>query len=404
MNNMELLSDTGILTRIRQETRDIFYHGFENYMTYAFPEDELRPLTCGPLTRDRENPAHIELNDVLGNYSLTLIDSLSTLAIIASSPPKKAQDKALTYFQDGIAQLIDQYGDGTEGESGEGLRARGFDVDSKVQVFETVIRGVGGLLSAHQFAVGDLPIRGYDATTETKDGKKGIHWDNGLVYDGQLLRLAHDLARRLLPAFHTATGLPYPRVNLRHGVPFYANSPLNMDAEEGQCPRIASGSAEITETCTAGAGSLVLEFSTLSRLTGDRRFENAAKTAFWAVWQRRSSIGLLGSGIDAETGHWVSPYTGVSLGARTSSLVADLYHRLEPVSTASSNMPLSLMSSSRGCLSTIHLPPKILRRPSYKYGKNRMPLSSTIYTVVNSFNTHITCKWISTLVPYGPFG
>lgn len=301
-----------VLINIRQETRDIFYHGFENYMTHAFPEDELKPLSCAPLTRDRANPAHIELNDVLGNYSLTLIDSLSTLAIIASSPPQKAQDKALSLFQDGISQLIDYYGDGTEGASGQGLRARGFDVDSKVQVFETVIRGVGGLLSAHQFAVGDLPIRGYDATAETKHGESGIYWSNGLTYNGQLLRLAHDLARRLLPAFDTATGLPYPRVNLRHGVPFYYNSPLNTDAEEGQCPRTPSESVEITETCSAGAGSLVLEFSTLSRLTGDTRFEDAAKTAFWAVWQRRSSIGLLGSGIDAETGNWVSPYTGVS--------------------------------------------------------------------------------------------
>ncbi|TID27632.1 glycoside hydrolase family 47 protein [Venturia nashicola] len=302
------------LRSLRQETRDIFYHGFENYMRYAFPEDELKPLSCAPLTRDRANPAHIELNDVLGNYSLTLIDSLSTLAIIASSPPQKAQDKALGLFQDGISQLIDQYGDGTDGPSGQGLRARGFDVDSKVQVFETVIRGVGGLLSAHQFAVGDLPIRGYDASTKTKHGETGIHWKNGFVYNGQLLRLAHDLAKRLLPAFHTATGLPYPRVNLRHGVPFYSNSPLNVDLEDGQCPRTPPANAEVTETCSAGAGSLVLEFSTLSRLTGDTRFEDAAKTAFWAVWQRRSSIGLLGSGIDAETGDWVSPYTGIGAG------------------------------------------------------------------------------------------
>ncbi|QDS72860.1 hypothetical protein FKW77_007310 [Venturia effusa] len=302
------------LRSLRQETRDIFYHGFENYMRYAFPEDELRPLSCAPLTRDRANPAHIELNDVLGNYSLTLIDSLSTLAIIASTPPQKAQDKALSLFQDGILQLVEQYGDGTDGVSGQGSRARGFDLDSKVQVFETVIRGVGGLLSAHQFAVGDLPIRGYKATATTKHGKTGIHWTNGLIYNGQLLRLAHDLAKRLLPAFHTATGLPYPRVNLRHGVPFYSNSPLNVDAEDGQCPRTPPANAEVTETCSAGAGSLVLEFSTLSRLTGDLRFEDAAKTAFWAVWQRRSSIGLLGSGIDAETGDWVSPYTGIGAG------------------------------------------------------------------------------------------
>ncbi|KAF2623094.1 glycoside hydrolase family 47 protein [Macroventuria anomochaeta] len=317
---------------LRQETRDIFYHGFDNYMNHAFPEDELRPLTCGPLTRDRQNPAHIEVNDVLGNYSLTLVDSLSTLAIFAStSPPhsrggnkhagsrlagsKLAGNKALDDFQDGIKALVDHYGDGTPGPGGAGKRARGFDLDSKVQVFETTIRGVGGLLSAHQFAVGDLPIRGYQAKVEVRKARQGIFWPNGLVYDGQLLRLATDLANRLLPAFHTPTGLPYPRVNLRHGVPFYADSPLNMDPEHGQCSTHPNDKpAEITETCSAGAGSLVLEFTTLSRLTGDPKYEKVAKDAFWAVWHRRSSIGLLGAGIDAETGQWVSPYTGIGAG------------------------------------------------------------------------------------------
>ena len=284
-------------------------------MKYAFPEDELRPVSCGPLTRDRDNPAHIELNDVLGNYSLTLIDSLSTLAILASSPPsKKGPNKALNDFQDGVALLVDYYGDGTKGTEGQGKRARGFDLDSKVQVFETVIRGVGGLLSAHLFATGDLPIRGYHPIIKTTQGRTGVIWKNGLIYDGQLLRLAHDLAERLLPAFHTATSIPYPRVNLRSGVPFYANSPLNMDPEHGECPTSPPANAEITETCSAGAGSLVLEFTTLSRLTGDSRFESAAKDAFWAIWTRRSSIGLIGSGIDAESGQWVSPYTGIGAG------------------------------------------------------------------------------------------
>lgn len=286
-------------------------------MEHAFPEDELRPLTCAPLTRDRQNPAHIEVNDVLGNYSLTLIDSLSTLAILASSPPpaKRGRNQPLEDFQDGIKLLVENYGDGSTGPAGQGARARGFDLDSKVQVFETVIRGVGGLLSAHLFAVGDLPIRGYDAKVQKKKRREGIFWRNGLVYDGQLLRLATDLADRLMPAFHTPTGLPYPRVNLRHGVPFYANSPYNNDAEHGQCSKDPHDKGtEITETCTAGAGSLVLEFSTLSRLTGEPRYEIAAKDAFWAVWSRRSSIGLLGAGIDAETGQWVSSYTGIGAG------------------------------------------------------------------------------------------
>lgn len=315
------MTDGGI-KEMRLEAEHMFYHGFDNYMKHAFPEDELKPISCRPLTRDRANPAHIELNDALGNYSLTLIDSLSTLAILASSPTTVGgKSKALTYFQKGVGALVEQYGDGSSGESRKGKRATGFDVDSKVQVFETVIRGVGGLLSAHLFAVGDLPIKGYhpkdQSTSRNARGAEqplSIQWPNGFVYDGQLLRLAEDLARRILPAFHTTTGIPYPRVNLRHGVPFYANSPLNQNAEAGQCQATQNSKAELTETCSAGAGSLVLEFATLSRLTGDPRYEQLAKRAFWSVWERKSSIGLVGAGIDAETGLWLNGYTGIGAG------------------------------------------------------------------------------------------
>jgi len=263
------------------------------------------------------NPRNVELNDVLGNYSLTLIDSLSTLAILASAPPdsRNTGPKALADFQDGVAALVVQYGDGRDGPSGVGARGRGFDVDSKVQVFETVIRGVGGLLSAHLFAIGELPIAGYDPPKSGVDIEKHpIAWPSGFKYDGQLLRLALDLAQRLLPAFYTQTGMPYPRVNLRHGIPFYVNSPLHAHEHGRLNIDGAQESPEITETCSAGAGSLVLEFTVLSRLTGDPRFEQAAKRAFWAVWSRRSNIGLLGAGVDAEEGHWIGGFSGIGAG------------------------------------------------------------------------------------------
>jgi hypothetical protein len=296
-------------------------------MRHAFPEDEIRPVSCTPLTRDRANPAHIEVNDVLGNYSLTLVDNLSTLAILASTNSTRSENRNLLAFQHGVKELVYYYGDGTDGIAGQGSRERGFNTDSKVQVFETVIRGLGGLLSAHLFAVGELPIRGYNppmesvvsASTWNKSSAKatqstGIEWSNGLVYDGQLLRLAHDLGNRLIPAFYTSTGIPYPRVNLRHGVPFYEKSPWNFDPESGQCDPDHKGTSEVTETCSAGAGSLILEFTVLSRLTGDDRFEDLAKKAFWAIWKRRSAIGLLGTGIDAENGNWVGSYTGIGAG------------------------------------------------------------------------------------------
>lgn len=127
-----------MLIQCRQETERMFFHGFDSYLHYAFPEDELRALTCGPLVRDEKNP---ENNDVLGNYSLTLIDSLSTLAILSSSPD--SGDRALAHFQNGIEDFVRLYGDGSDGPAGQGERSRGFDLDSKVQIFETVIRGLG---------------------------------------------------------------------------------------------------------------------------------------------------------------------------------------------------------------------------------------------------------------------
>lgn len=259
---------------------------------------------------------------MLGNYSVTLVDTLSTLAILASAPldDQNTGVNALRHFQDGVAALVEQYGDGTQGPQGQGRRARGFDLDSKVQVFETVIRGVGGLLSAHLFAIGELPIRGYDPKPSGPASDLDhlltvppIAWPNNFKYDGQLLRLALDLAKRMLPAFYTTTGMPYPRVNLRHGIPFFPNSPL-FDVLGTATPDNPRAN-DITETCSAGAGSLVLEFTVLSRLTGDHRFEQVAKRAFWSVWNRRSEIGLIGAGVDAEQGNWIGGHSVIGAGA-----------------------------------------------------------------------------------------
>ncbi|KAM0329360.1 hypothetical protein ACHAQA_004666 [Verticillium albo-atrum] len=311
---------TARLAELRKSTVEVFQHGFNNYMQHAFPEDELRPVSCTPLSRDPSNPGNYDLNDVLGNYSLTLLDSLSTLAILAGTPSDaKTAQWALSEFQDGVEKFVDYYGDGRSGPSGQGMRARGFDLDSKVQVFETVIRGVGGLLSAHLFAIGELPIPGYEPGHSEQDDEDAnplelppIPWPSGFNYDGQLLRLALDMAERLLPAFYTTTGLPYPRVNLRHGIPFYINSPLHKVSPND--PDSTQRHREKTDTCAAGAGSLVLEFTVLSRLTGDPRFEHLAKRAFWTVWKGKSDIGLVGNAIDPEGGDWVNFDTGIGAG------------------------------------------------------------------------------------------
>ena len=55
-----------------------------------------------------------------------------------------------------------------------------------------------GLLSSHVFA---------ELLRERKDAR--LRW-----YRGQLLELAEDMGRRLLPAFNTTTGIPHARVSV----------------------------------------------------------------------------------------------------------------------------------------------------------------------------------------------
>jgi mannosidase alpha-like ER degradation enhancer 1 len=124
-------------------------------------------LTCVGLPNSSENAAY---NDVSGNFSLTLIDTLDTLVVL--------NDRA--GFEDAVRKVIHWVS---------------FDVNTKPQIFETTIRVLGGLLSAHIFA--------------SRPGQPfHLPW-----YHGELLSMAHDLGERFLPAFSTPTGLPYARVS-----------------------------------------------------------------------------------------------------------------------------------------------------------------------------------------------
>lgn len=94
-----------------EEVREMFQHAYDSYLRYAYPYDELRPLSCDGV-------------DTWGSYSLTLIDALDTLAIMGNN----------TEFN----RVVDVV-----------LQKQNFDTDINVSVFETNIRIIGGLLSAH---------------------------------------------------------------------------------------------------------------------------------------------------------------------------------------------------------------------------------------------------------------
>jgi ER degradation enhancer, mannosidase alpha-like 2 len=134
-----------------------------------------------------------------------------------------------------------------------------FDQDMYVKAFEINIRMLGGLLSSYQ-----------------------------LTGDERLLKLAKDLADRLIPIFKSPTGLPYVEVNLR------------------------TGAVRGTKTNPAEIGTYLLDFGTLSHLTGEVKYYNYAKNAILRLYERRSAIGLYGDGIDCETGEWTSTRSHIS--------------------------------------------------------------------------------------------
>jgi ER degradation enhancer, mannosidase alpha-like 2 len=141
------------------------------------------------------------------------------------------------------------------------VKSLSFDKDIYVQNFEITIRHLGGLLSAYQ-----------------------------LTGDRRLLRLAEDLGTRLLPAFNTPTGIPYRFVNLRTG----------------------KVRGEVTNP--AESGTLLIEFGALSKLTRKPVFYDTAKRALVETYKRRSSIGLVGSRVNVETGEWVGKTSHISGG------------------------------------------------------------------------------------------
>ena len=36
-----------VIDHFRLKTKAMFYHGYDSYLQYAYPYDELRPLSCG---------------------------------------------------------------------------------------------------------------------------------------------------------------------------------------------------------------------------------------------------------------------------------------------------------------------------------------------------------------------
>ncbi len=205
---------------LAQDVRAEMAWAWRNYVELAFGHDQIKPVSGGV------DEFFFPKGPGLG---LSIVEALDTLYLM-----------------------------GLDAELEEGVhwieKNLQFDIDGEVQVFETNIRVVGGLLS------------GWLATRNKT-----------------LLTLAHELVDRLLPAFSKSpTGIPYRFVNLR------------------------TGAVRDATTSPAELGTYISEFGVLSRAVGDTRYYDAAKRAAKACFDRRSSLDLVADAIHAESGKWLS--------------------------------------------------------------------------------------------------
>lgn len=203
---------------LAQDVKAQMAWAWDCYRDRAWGKDEIKPVS-GTFSSFPLKTHHL---------GLSLIEALDTLWVMGLD----------SRFEDGVAWVKSRFD---------------ADVDGEVSVFETSIRLVGGLLSAH-LACGDAA----------------------------LLAKARDLADRLLPAFATPTGMPYRFINLKTGVPREA------------------------VTSPADVATYLPEWGTLSRLTGDPRYAAAARKAMIAVFERRSPLDLVATKIDVLSGAWRS--------------------------------------------------------------------------------------------------
>ncbi|KAJ7691353.1 glycoside hydrolase [Mycena rosella] len=133
-----------------------------------------------------------------------------------------------------------------------------FDRSGSFSTFETTIRVLGGLLSAHY-----------------------------LTGDALYLRHATDLGERMLPVFDTGSGLPYPAANLA--------------GRSGQ-----GGGVSVSEATT-----LQLEFRYLAQLTGKAPFWHKAEHVMEVVNKARLPNNLAPVSMNMGTGRFVQSRIGM---------------------------------------------------------------------------------------------
>lgn len=184
----------------QQKVKEAFIHAWSGYKKYAMGYDELMPLSHHG-------------TDGLGGLGATVVDALDTAMIM------------------GIDEVVAEAGSWIEKHLTERISKKG-----QVNLFETTIRVLGGLLSAYHLS----------------GGEKGLNLTHSGPKPAVYLETAKDLADRLLSAFTASpTAIPFSDVILH-------------DLSAHPAPGGLSSTSEVS--------TLQLEFNYLSSVSGDQKY------------------------------------------------------------------------------------------------------------------------------------
>lgn len=193
----------------RQAVRDVFTKDWANYRQYAWKKDALNPISATP-------------KDQFSGWAATLVDSLDTLWIMGM---REEFDEAVS----AVVQI----------DFGQSSSFR-------VNIFETTIRYLGGLLSAYDLSKRDV-----------------------------LLAKAVELGDMLYAGFNTPNRMPVDFIDFQQ-------------AKSGEGLTIEAW------VVSASPGSLSMEMAHLSQLTGDMKYYDAITAVMQVFYEQQRQTRLPG--------------------------------------------------------------------------------------------------------------
>ncbi|KAK3715706.1 mannosyl-oligosaccharide alpha-1,2-mannosidase [Vermiconidia calcicola] len=229
-----------------QKVKEAFKTSFNGYEKHAWGYDEFNPVS--------KNSRQM----VPGGMGWIIVDALDTMMLMNLTDE-------LAHSRQWIHQNLT------------------YDQDHDVNTFETTIRMLGGLLSAHYLSTA-FP----DMYAPLNDG----------LSDDLYVEKATDLADRLLGAYETSSGVPLASVNLHSmkGIPSHADGGASSTAE---------------------ATSLQLEMKYLAKLTGEDHYWDKAENVMKVVDDNQARDGLVPIFIYADRGTFRGE--NIRLGSRGDS-------------------------------------------------------------------------------------